>query len=238
MLGEFLGRSAIVFNWGWSFWGEARSRFGAFLGRGLSLVGDGARSFVGDEERDRFLGSFWGETYRVLGRFWREAVSLGGDGVFGERPYRWEGMEFLGRGRIAFWGVFGERPIVGWGGGSVIGFWGVFGKRPIVFGEGPYRFWGRGPIVGLGMEFLGGGPIVFGEFLGRGLSLGGDGVFGEKPIVGWRGERDRGLGMRGLSLLGGWSFWGEARSFFGEFLGRDRIVGRGVFGERPYRSKG
>jgi hypothetical protein len=120
LLGAFLGRSAIVFNWGWSFWGEARSRFGAFLGRGLSLVGDGARSFVGDEERDRFLGSFWGETYRVLGRFWREAVSLGGDGVFGERPYRWEGSfwrgavslggEFLGRDRIVGRGVFGERP--------------------------------------------------------------------------------------------------------------------------------
>jgi len=115
----------------------------------------------------------------------------------------------------------GVSPIVGsgWGAVSLVGGWGSV-------------------IVGLGMEFLGGGPIVFGEFLGRGLSLGGDGVFGEKPIVGWRGERDRGLGMRGLSLLGGWSFWGEARSFFGEFLGRDRIVGRGVFGERPYRSKG
>jgi len=71
------------------------------------LVGDGARSFVGDEERDRWLGmgavslvgmggtiAFWGvfgeRPYRVLGRFWGEARSFGGDG---------EARSFLG----SFW---------------------------------------------------------------------------------------------------------------------------------------
>jgi hypothetical protein len=46
------------------------------------------------------------------------------------------------------------------------------------------------------------------------------GVFGER--------RDRFLG----------SFWGEARSFFGEFLGRGAIAFWGVFGERRDRFLG
>jgi hypothetical protein len=70
----------LVGGWGarsflGSFWGEAVSRFGAFLGRGVIVFWG-----VFGERRDRFLG-----------RFWVEAPSLGG--------------EFLGRGSIVAWGM-------------------------------------------------------------------------------------------------------------------------------------
>jgi hypothetical protein len=79
-----------------------------------------------------------------------------------------------------------------------LGFLGSFGGRRGFWGWGsPSLVREGGRIVGLGMEFLGGGMIGFW------------GVFGERPY----------------RVLG--SFWGEALSGFGEFLGRGLIVGRG-----------
>jgi hypothetical protein len=110
--------------WGWSFWGEALSGFGAFLGRDR-IVGSGWGAvsgfgeFLGRDrivfgaflERDRIVGSGWG-TVSLVGmgrdcaaRTVRATHTLRVSAACAQRKReRWEGMEFLGRDRIALVG--------------------------------------------------------------------------------------------------------------------------------------
>ena len=121
-----------------------------------------------------------------------------------------------------------------------LGFLGSFGGRRGFWGWGsPSLVREGGPIVGLGMEFLGGGSI-----LGRG-------VFGGRPIAFWGvfGERPyRWFGMEflGRGRIAFWGVFGEKRDLFlGSFWreARARVGGgegerdHGLGDGRPYRAR-